>query len=141
MVEFFQFLFLALALLASLAGVGSDEDWLPIAWLRRIAARQHLVVFAVGCVAFMGCIAVAGVLHEPVPRIDDEFSYILTSDTLASGHVANPTPSSGRAQLVSSQTGRHFCKTKKPSTPTIPLFDKGCKKGRLDCPIPAPKVT
>jgi hypothetical protein len=92
MVELLQFLFLALALLASLAGIGSDEDWVPIAWLRRMAAKQHLAAYGVGAITLLGCLAVAGVLHEPVPRIDDEFSYILTSDTLASGHVANPAP-------------------------------------------------
>jgi hypothetical protein len=35
---------------------------------------------------------VAFALHEPVPRIHDEFSYLLLSETLTHGHISNPAP-------------------------------------------------
>lgn len=59
---------------------------------RKIAARCSLVVTMVGGIAFLGCLAVAGLLHDPVPRINDEFSYLLMSDTFASGHLGNASP-------------------------------------------------
>ncbi|HMD32587.1 MAG TPA: hypothetical protein VKG84_11810 [Candidatus Acidoferrales bacterium] len=40
----------------------------------------------------LGCWAVAAILHEPVPRIHDEFGYVLLGDTLAHGRFANPSP-------------------------------------------------
>jgi hypothetical protein len=42
--------------------------------------------------AFLGCLLVAGFLHEPVPRVHDEFSYMLMADSFAHGRAANPTP-------------------------------------------------
>ncbi len=96
MVEFLQLVLLLLAIAVSLASARSGHDARPsglVALVRRFAAKQGLVVAAIGCATFLGCLSVAAYLHEPVPRIPDEFSYLLLGDTLASGRVANPAPS------------------------------------------------
>jgi hypothetical protein len=91
MVEFFQFLLVVLAIAVSVYGFGIAEHSRLAVWIQQIAVKRRLVVFAICCLTFVGC-AVAGVLHEPIPRIHDEFSYVLMSNTLASGHVSNPSP-------------------------------------------------
>jgi RHS repeat-associated protein len=54
MVELLQFLLVVSALLLSLAGIGYGEDWMPIAWLRRMAAKQHLAACVVGAITLLG---------------------------------------------------------------------------------------
>jgi hypothetical protein len=44
------------------------------------------------CLVLAGCLTVAAVLHEPLPRVHDEFSYTVMADTFAHGHVANAAP-------------------------------------------------
>jgi hypothetical protein len=92
MVEFFQLLLLIIAVLLSFSGLRFREDSRLMLRVRQLAAKGHSVVSLVGVATFLGCLAVAGLLHKPVPRIHDEFSYLLMSDTLARGHVSNPTP-------------------------------------------------
>jgi hypothetical protein len=41
---------------------------------------------------FLGCWLVSIAVRQPVPRIHDEFSYILMGETLAQGRAANPSP-------------------------------------------------
>jgi len=96
MVELLQLILLLLAVALSLATAksGLDIQSSPfVVPVHRFAAKQGLAVAAIGCASFLGCLAVACFLHEPVPRVPDEFSYLLMGDTIASGRVSNPAPS------------------------------------------------
>jgi hypothetical protein len=92
MVELFQFLlvFLAVTLTVFVVRVADDSNLLRR--IHQIASRPPLFISAIACVTFLSCIAVSGILHEPVPLVHDEFSYLLMSNTLASAHVSNPSP-------------------------------------------------
>ncbi len=54
--------------------------------------NSKLATLWVAVLTLSGCVFFSAVLREPVPRIHDEFSYALTGETLAHGHVANPSP-------------------------------------------------
>lgn len=47
---------------------------------------------SIAIVTFAACALVPVFLHEPVPRVHDEFSYAVMADTFAHGHVAKPAP-------------------------------------------------
>ena len=71
-------------------------SWPTAAWRRRIdrawrrlGARRQLAAVLVGFISF-GLSAAISSVRIPVPRMHDEFSYLLAADTFAGGRLANP---------------------------------------------------
>jgi hypothetical protein len=91
MVDSLQFLLLCLAIVVSLSGLMFQNSEL-ILNLKTLATKGRLVNLSIGIVTFCGGLALAGIFHEPVPRIHDELSYVLMSNTFGTGHVSNPAP-------------------------------------------------
>jgi len=56
------------------------------------AIRIRLGSWLLAILTLLGCWFLSFAIHQPVPRIHDEFSYILMGETLAHGRVANPPP-------------------------------------------------
>ena len=58
----------------------------------RLARKQGLSVAVVGATAFLLRLAILPLFPIPHPFVPDDFSFLLASDTFASGRLTNPTP-------------------------------------------------
>ncbi len=76
----------------TLSGFAAEPLARAEAHFSRLARRKRLALLVAGCMAIAMRVAALPILPIPEPRVEDEFSYLLQSDTYLHGRLTNPTP-------------------------------------------------